>query len=308
MNRRLLAQEVTLEVSDQVEGNAILVIHEGLNQFNIEAFPEGRSQPWALLLRDAGGALRGGLHAITYTGASMIVALWVEPVLRGKGWGSALVEAAAIQAARSGARVIFAEPASFQAAAFWKKVGFACFGRLEGLANGAALLEVGRWVDGLPAQPPRPPDADGFSIALDTLPRPADIEIIRNGVQEGAAQAGWVDDFRRIVITARTPAGEVIGGLIGASHWCSLHVETLWVHEEWRGLGLGRRILAAAESQAPARACGVVYLETTSFQARPFYEKVGYTLTWEMDAEPGKLQIFGMHRYLSGAPAESAIP
>jgi ribosomal protein S18 acetylase RimI-like enzyme len=52
----------------------------------------------------------------------------------------------------------------------------------------------------------------------------------------------------------------------------------LWINEAYRGNGIGRRLLEAAEEQARKSGCLHVAVDTTEFQARGFYEKQGYSV------------------------------
>ncbi len=55
-----------------------------------------------------------------------------------------------------------------------------------------------------------------------------------------------------------------------------IHVEELYVREEARGTGLGRRLLAAVAAVATARGCPRVDLDVLQWNpAREFYERVG---------------------------------
>jgi GNAT superfamily N-acetyltransferase len=55
-----------------------------------------------------------------------------------------------------------------------------------------------------------------------------------------------------------------------------------------RGVSVGRAIMARAESIAAARGCIGAWLDTYSFQARGFYEKLGYSLVGTIeDCPPG---------------------
>ncbi len=76
----------------------------------------------------------------------------------------------------------------------------------------------------------------------------------------------------------RSERGEVLGGLLAVIWGGWLRVATLWVSEIARRQGHGSRLLEAAEAYARERGCIGVCLDTFSFQARPFYERHGYTV------------------------------
>jgi GNAT superfamily N-acetyltransferase len=72
-----------------------------------------------------------------------------------------------------------------------------------------------------------------------------------------------------------------------------LYVAKLWIADEHRGGGHGSALMAAAEDHARARGCIGAYLDTFEFQARPFYEKLGYQLFGTLDGyPPGYRQFF----------------
>jgi len=66
-----------------------------------------------------------------------------------------------------------------------------------------------------------------------------------------------------------------------------------WVSTEARGNGLGSQLIRAAEENARTCGCRHVLVDTISFQARPFYEKYGFTLKTTLDDFP---QV-GMQRH-----------
>jgi GNAT superfamily N-acetyltransferase len=80
--------------------------------------------------------------------------------------------------------------------------------------------------------------------------------------------------------------GEPVAALAGRTFGNWLYVESLWLAESERGLGTGRAILAEAEALARGRGCRFVLLDTLGFQARPFYEKQGYTVQWTQQDYP----------------------
>jgi len=74
----------------------------------------------------------------------------------------------------------------------------------------------------------------------------------------------------------RTDSGEIKGGLIGRVLAGWLHIGTLWIDREYRRRGHGAELVRTAEAEARACGCKYVWLDTFEFQARPFYERLGY--------------------------------
>jgi len=95
---------------------------------------------------------------------------------------------------------------------------------------------------------------------------------------------------------------EVLGGLLGSLWGGWLYVQHLWVAAPLRGLGHGRRLMQAAERYAVERGCRNAHLDTSSFQAPAFYEKLGYQVFGSLeDFPPGHTKYF-MKKRLPGGP------
>lgn len=87
-------------------------------------------------------------------------------------------------------------------------------------------------------------------------------------------------------LVVRASDGTVIGGLLGHTRWGWLYVAKLWVAESERGKRLGSQLMARAEDAARARGCTHAWLDTFEYQARPFYEKLGYHLFGTLEGYP----------------------
>jgi len=98
-------------------------------------------------------------------------------------------------------------------------------------------------------------------------------------------QAGPLN-YSRVVISARNGAGRLLGGLILQSYWRESYVELLWLSTQARGAGLGSRLLKEGEHQARRRGSLLIHLNTYSFQAPGFYEKLGYRRFGGMSGSP----------------------
>ncbi|XLM22551.1 GNAT family N-acetyltransferase, partial [Chromobacterium piscinae] len=74
-------------------------------------------------------------------------------------------------------------------------------------------------------------------------------------------------DHRPLVIRIEDEAGQVVGGLWGYTRYGWLYTELLSAPTGARGLGLGRRLMEAAEAEARTRGCVGAWVDTHSFQA-----------------------------------------
>jgi ribosomal protein S18 acetylase RimI-like enzyme len=90
-------------------------------------------------------------------------------------------------------------------------------------------------------------------------------------------------DHLHFVFTAQTQTGCVVGGVDGVSYWGRLHVDNLFVSADWRGLGIGRQLMEMAELLARDRGCLGINVDTFTFQAPGFYEKLGFQKIGEVN-------------------------
>jgi GNAT superfamily N-acetyltransferase len=91
---------------------------------------------------------------------------------------------------------------------------------------------------------------------------------------------------RAVQVFIRDREDRVVSGVIGHVFGGWLYVSLLWVEESLRNKGNGARLLRMIESEAVKLGCKYAHLDTYSFEARPFYEKHGYTLFATLDNYP----------------------
>ena len=88
-------------------------------------------------------------------------------------------------------------------------------------------------------------------------------------------------------LLVKSPGSEkVLGGLLARTWREMLSVELVALPPELRGSGLGSRLLGLAEEEARRRGCRNAWLQTAAWQARGFYEKLGYRLFGQLDDYP----------------------
>ncbi|WP_341916701.1 GNAT family N-acetyltransferase [Polaromonas sp. YR568] len=110
-----------------------------------------------------------------------------------------------------------------------------------------------------------------------------------------------VDEYpepQYIRLNARDSENRVVGGLraVVAMYW--LRLEVLWVSDEWRGKGIGSRLLVEAERTARGLGAKNAALETFEWQAPGFYARHGYEEVARMDKYIGDFFLAIMRKAL----------
>jgi GNAT superfamily N-acetyltransferase len=138
-----------------------------------------------------------------------------------------------------------------------------------------------------------------YAIGVEDDPSAADVGVLSNGLTQHALPVTRVPGFHRIAVFARDPQSAVVGGVFGMINWNWLHVALVWVSEPLRHTGLGTRLLSEIERVAAERGCAHAHLDTFSYQARPFYERLGYRVFGVLDDYPPGQQRFFMRKNLT---------
>ena len=105
---------------------------------------------------------------------------------------------------------------------------------------------------------------------------------------------GGDDAHETFALLLRDPDGnEVNGGLYGKVSYQWLLIDLVSVPESMRGQGIGERLMRMAEDIAQKKGCTGIWLETFSFQAPGFYQKLGYSEFRRLaDYPPGHSRIY----------------
>lgn len=139
-----------------------------------------------------------------------------------------------------------------------------------------------------------------LTIERSQNPTPEDREAILAPLRAyNVAQAGD-GKAELLALLVRDDQGEILGGLYGRFFYRWLFIELLSVPEQARGDGMGSQLMRMAEDLAREKKCTGIWLDTFSFQAPAFYEKLGYSeLGQIVDYPPGHKRHFFQKRLVS---------
>jgi GNAT superfamily N-acetyltransferase len=138
-----------------------------------------------------------------------------------------------------------------------------------------------------------PKQTSALTFATETSPSEATIRAIEWGLTAHATGIGLKTDWSPRWIIGRDEDEVVRAGIrfVLAFEW--LFVNWLWVADSYREQGVGSQLMAGAEAAARAQGCRAAYLDTFTFHAPKFYERLGYREFGRLnDFPPGHARIW----------------
>jgi GNAT superfamily N-acetyltransferase len=138
-------------------------------------------------------------------------------------------------------------------------------------------------------------------------PNPDEVKFVDDALRAFNDKIVGPDNHQELNLVKYDGNGHIVAGLLGGTYWGWLHVSILWVAEGHRRGGLGRQLMAEAEAMARDRGCGHAHVDTMSFQALPFYQKLGYEICGVVDDIPVGHKKYHLAKTLAGAHTQSAF-
>lgn len=106
-------------------------------------------------------------------------------------------------------------------------------------------------------------------------------EYIHNKLIEYNAK--YITDYEDISFCYKNESNEIVGGIAGSRDNECITIDYFWIDEEFRGKGIGSKLLEKLELIAKEKKSKVINLSTFDFQAPEFYKKQGYELFGKLD-------------------------
>ncbi|HMM83867.1 GNAT family N-acetyltransferase [Azohydromonas sp.] len=129
--------EAAPRFDDDPDGDAVAAVDHGLDEANRRAAPQlADVRALACVARDADGAVIGGAVGRTWGECAELQQLWVDARHRGRGLGTALLRRFEARAAGRGCTLVYCSTFSFQAPAFYRRLGYEETHRIAGFACG----------------------------------------------------------------------------------------------------------------------------------------------------------------------------
>jgi ribosomal protein S18 acetylase RimI-like enzyme len=127
-----VSQELAWAVHDHVPAEAGGIVDRGLGESNEAAAPIHEIERLSCFVSLASGAVVGGAVGRLWGECCELQQIWVDPAYRRRGIGAKLVELFEARAAERGCRTFYLETFSFQAPAFYRKLGYHAAAEIPG--------------------------------------------------------------------------------------------------------------------------------------------------------------------------------
>lgn len=116
-------------------------------------------------------------------------------------------------------------------------------------------------------------------IEFTIKPKTEDVSFITQKINEEISEFGPAYPFAFFM---RAEDRNIIAGCNGSVFFGCIYTDQLWVHREYRKQGLGKQLMEAVHEHGRKAGCRMATISTMSFQnTRKFYEKLGYSMTFE---------------------------
>ncbi|HLY06984.1 MAG TPA: GNAT family N-acetyltransferase [Rhizomicrobium sp.] len=139
--------------------------------------------------------------------------------------------------------------------------------------------------------------ADNLRIAVEAKDE-AVVQMVHTGLRAfNRTRADW-PERQYFNVTLREPDGVLRGGILASVNFDVLVLEDVYIEDDRRSGGYGARMMAAAEREGLKRGARLAVVSTFSWQARPFYEKCGYSVYAELPYNDGAYTLFSLKKWL----------
>jgi len=125
----------------------VSLLERGLFAFEEARLGSPEHQHFAVFLRDPAGSVQGGVDGHVMWRRLFIKTLWLPDVLRGRGWGTALMRAAEAEARLRGCRSVWLTALGDRARHFYLRLDYRVFGMIEDYVPGQSLYSMDKSLD-----------------------------------------------------------------------------------------------------------------------------------------------------------------
>jgi ribosomal protein S18 acetylase RimI-like enzyme len=276
-------------LNESNDRNIEAVIRDGLQAYNNLKDGDDTWDHCTVTITSAGGEIIAGATGDICKNEKTVDTcfldtLWVHEDHRHRGLGTKVMQALSQHVSSKGCKIIQLHAYEYQdhAKDFFEKLGFKTTATVptpDTLAGFAMYIMRKSLIDN--DLSPMTAETD-YQVHIETSWNETNSKIIVDRLNAYNALHVHAQADNPYTIFLVSDSSEIIGGAFG--HICILNgnaycdLSALWVHEKYRQHKLGTKLMNELVQYAHNKKCQLIQLETFEWQARGFYEKLGFIL------------------------------
>ena len=268
-----------LDITTSPSKDDIAAIRLGLSEYNVAQAPDLMKLPFddfLVYIRENDKIVAGAVCEFDW-GWLYFDAVWTDESVRGKGYGTLIMNAAEDYALRRGVNNAYLMTTSFQARPFYEKLGYERYGYVDDFPPGHTFHYMKK--EGLSAYETDP------RVTIETPPDKTSLKTIDDGLLAEIAKIEPIVN-QNLAIFLRDDTGSIMGGLVGSHFWNWYSLRFLWIADSLKGQGWGKRLLASLEEELRENGISGIHCDTASFQSLPFYQSQGFEIIGTLENRP----------------------
>lgn len=139
---------------------------------------------------------------------------------------------------------------------------------------------------------------DNYRYEYQEIIDPNDEDVLLKGIDSDAFLKKQMDLSKPFGIFIKNDANDVCAGVTGYNYYGCLHIDMLFVKEDLRNLGYGKKLMMEAEKIGRTRHCLFATVNTMDFEALVFYQKLGYEIEFTRAGYQNKSTMYMLRKAL----------
>lgn len=137
-----------------------------------------------------------------------------------------------------------------------------------------------------------------MNIIYQECATPEEEEILLEGIFKQAVETKGMSRIKPFSYLVKGEDNSLIGGVTGSTYYGYMYVELLWVDPQYRKHKWGSKLMQAAENLAKERNCSYICVTTMDWEAKPFYQKLGYEISYIHEGFENDSQMYVLRKKL----------
>ncbi len=121
-------------------------------------------------------------------------------------------------------------------------------------------------------------------------------QVILNNYEKVFKETNNLNGDQEVFTMAYYEENTFVGGIVAIIKKDSMYIDLLVVNESFKGQGIGSKLMNKIEELALEKEVVSIDLGTAEFQAKPFYEKLGYQVVYTKENNPKGYQCYSMKK------------